>query len=128
MISGIVVKGDSGKVKSALSATNRESIDASIPQGCFFIEGIQIDESRLKLCYYRDGSVYYTKTQQQIVEDNAWHNLRAHRDYLLSACDWTQVPDAPVDRQAWAEYRQALRDLPANTVDPREPVWPFKPE
>ncbi|NBP87864.1 MAG: hypothetical protein EBU59_05025, partial [Planctomycetia bacterium] len=25
------------------------------------------------------------------------------------------------------DYRQALRDLPANTVDPANPVWPTKP-
>jgi hypothetical protein len=25
-------------------------------------------------------------------------------------------------------YRQALRDLPANTVDPANPVFPTKPE
>jgi len=39
--------------------------------------------------------------------------LRTHRDRLLAASDWTQVADAPVDRQAWADYRQALRDFPA---------------
>jgi hypothetical protein len=29
--------------------------------------------------------------------------------------------------QVWMDYRQALRDLPANTVDPANPVWPVKP-
>lgn len=53
--------------------------------------------------------------------------LRKMRNDLLSACDWTQVPDAPVDRAAWAAYRQALRDLPANTIDPRNPAWPIPP-
>ena len=28
----------------------------------------------------------------------------------------------------WATYRQALRDLPANTSDPANPTWPTKPE
>ena len=60
-------------------------------------------------------------------EGQSWRELREERDRLLSASDWTQVPDAPVDRAAWAEYRQALRDLPDNTTDPRNPTWPTKP-
>lgn len=57
----------------------------------------------------------------------AWDALRGRRDRRLAACDWTQVPDAPVDHAAWAAYRQALRDLPANTTDPRNPAWPIPP-
>lgn len=60
--------------------------------------------------------------------DAAWGNLRAMRRQKLSACDWTQVPDAPVDQAAWAVYRQQLRDLPSNTVDPFNPIWPTPPE
>jgi hypothetical protein len=58
---------------------------------------------------------------------DAWVSLRSERDRLLSASDWTQVADAPVDQVAWANYRQALRDLPENTTDPFNPVWPEKP-
>lgn len=39
-------------------------------------------------------------------------DLRRQRDQLLKDSDWTQVADAPVDKQVWATYRQALRDLP----------------
>lgn len=39
--------------------------------------------------------------------------MRVHRDRLLAASDWTQLPDTPVDRDAWAKYRQTLRDFPA---------------
>lgn len=42
--------------------------------------------------------------------------MRNIRNGLLAASDWTQVADAPVDRQAWADYRQALRDFPATWV------------
>jgi len=55
-------------------------------------------------------------------------NLRAQRDAKLAASDWTQVADAPVDKAAWATYRQQLRDLPANTADPANPVWPQEPK
>lgn len=57
----------------------------------------------------------------------AWNDLRAERNRRLADCDWTQVADSPVDKYAWAEYRQQLRDLPANTTDPTAPVWPTAP-
>ena len=57
----------------------------------------------------------------------AWQSLRSGRALLLKSSDWTQVPDAPVDATAWATYRQQLRDLPANTTDPRNVEWPVPP-
>lgn len=56
-----------------------------------------------------------------------WVRLRATRDALLAACDWTQLPDSPVNRATWAVYRQALRDVPMNTTFPHKVVWPDKP-
>jgi len=61
-------------------------------------------------------------------EDRAWKALRKTRDKLLTASDWTQIPDCTVDQAAWATYRQALRDLPENTTDVFNPVFPTKPE
>lgn len=60
--------------------------------------------------------------------DSLWSELRSRRDSLLRESDWTQTLDAPVNREDWATYRQALRDLPENTVDPANPVWPTPPE
>ncbi|MDB5361138.1 MAG: hypothetical protein JWO51_2435 [Rhodospirillales bacterium] len=60
----------------------------------------------------------------------AGRSLRLQRDHRLAASDWTQLADAPLsvaDRAAWASYRQALRDLPANSPDPAKPVWPQAP-
>ena len=53
--------------------------------------------------------------------------LRFTRDGFLQKSDWTQVADAPVDKVAWATYRQQLRDLPENTIDPTSPTWPTPP-
>lgn len=63
--------------------------------------------------------------QQEI--DEAWWELRSERNRKLQLCDWTQVPDAPVNTQAWAIYRQQLRDLPDNVTDPRDVIWPDPP-
>ena len=60
-------------------------------------------------------------------EANAWARLRSSRNVKLMDCDWTQVADSPVDQAAWSTYRQALRDLPENTTDPFNPVWPVEP-
>ena len=69
----------------------------------------------------------------EIVPDRtaAWAALRAERDGRLAATDWTQLPDAPLTVEqvaAWRTYRQQLRDLPANTADPRNPIWPTRPD
>lgn len=43
--------------------------------------------------------------------------IRNRRNYLLKESDWTQLPDNPLSlaqRQNWAFYRQALRDIPAS--------------
>jgi hypothetical protein len=53
--------------------------------------------------------------------------LRYWRDAELARTDWTQVEDAPVDKTAWATYRQALRDLPASNADPRQIELPAQP-
>lgn len=53
---------------------------------------------------------------------------RATRNALLTASDWTQVADAPVDQAAWATYRQALRDVPDQAGFPTDVSWPVAPE
>jgi hypothetical protein len=58
---------------------------------------------------------------------DAWIALRAERNRLLAASDWTVLGDSPTPTAAWKAYRQALRDLPANTTDPFNPIWPTPP-
>lgn len=54
--------------------------------------------------------------------------VRAERNSLLQASDWTQLPDVPEEtRDAWAVYRQALRDITGQTGFPREVLWPSPP-
>lgn len=57
--------------------------------------------------------------------------LRDIRDRFLSTCDWIVSADSPITGSplaAWKTYRQALRDLPANTPDPSNVTWPTPPE
>jgi hypothetical protein len=71
----------------------------------------------------------------EVILDAKFKTLRTRRDQLLTETDWVTLKaiDDSNDGlgiqlpQVWMDYRQALRDLPANTVDPANPVWPTKP-
>jgi Phage tail assembly chaperone protein len=54
-------------------------------------------------------------------------SVREQRGTKLADCDWTQVADAPVDKAAWATYRQALRDLTTQSGFPWTIEWPTQP-
>ena len=53
--------------------------------------------------------------------------IREKRDRLLAETDWMVLSDTTEISDDWKNYRQALRDLPANTSDPTNPTWPTKP-
>ena len=64
---------------------------------------------------------------ETIPDEYLFERMRNHRDRLLKESDWTQVADAPVDQQAWATYRQALRDFPATWTPSPEADFPDTP-
>lgn len=56
--------------------------------------------------------------------------VRAKRDALLAASDYTQATDYPSTyamRTAWTEYRQQLRDVTKQAGFPADVVWPVPP-
>ena len=53
--------------------------------------------------------------------------VRQSRSDKLADCDWTQVADSPVDKTAWATYRQALRDITTQSGFPWSVTWPESP-
>jgi hypothetical protein len=60
------------------------------------------------------------------LNDKAFEVLRVKRNQLLAETDYLALADVTLTDEM-REYRQSLRDLPANTVDPANPVWPIKP-
>lgn len=57
-------------------------------------------------------------------------DVRRQRDALLAACDWTQATDSPLaasTKAAWATYRTALRNVPAQSGFPQTITWPTPP-
>lgn len=64
-----------------------------------------------------------TAEELQARIDTQWQVVRTQRNQMLKDSDWTQVADAPVDKAAWAVYRQALRDI-TTQPDPFSITWP----
>jgi hypothetical protein len=72
--------------------------------------------------------------QEQVLENDAQaQRVREQRDAMLSSSDWTQAEDIPesvvagIDKEAWATYRQALRDVPEQEGFPWNVQWPEQP-
>jgi len=61
---------------------------------------------------------------------NEWYfeRFRNWRNRELQASDWTQIEDSTADKTVWKEYRQELRDLPAQNADPKKIKFPTRPE
>ena len=59
--------------------------------------------------------------------EQKWEQIKLWRNNELAKTDWTQLPDAPVDKAAWATYRQALRDLPAQGGKADDAEFPTAP-
>ena len=85
-------------------------------------------------------AVYYTwdwnsyswidaRTEKQKYADAAAASLPKRLQLLLDS-DWTQLPNGPLttaQQQAWATYRQDLRDITAQAGYPFEITWPTPP-
>ena len=62
----------------------------------------------------------------EVAAEQALAGLRSKRNQLLAETDYLALSDATLSADM-RNYRQALRDLPANTSDPANPTWPTKP-
>ena len=102
-------------------------------------EGPQAQPTRYQFAFANgveqiDGK-WYTKYSVSDMDQEAKNALdttqseamRKQRNEKLSETDWTQVADAPVNKEAWATYRQALRDITTQSGFPWEITWPDAP-
>lgn len=75
------------------------------------------------------GETAVSEVPQIVLDRIEADQRRQERAKLLRDTDWTQLPDSPLnngEREAWADYRQALRDLPAQPGFP-DCEWPSPP-
>lgn len=103
------------------------------------MEGPQAQPTRYQTAF-RDGiyevnGKWYKKYSVADMDDEAKAALdaqqaasqRTERNRRIAECDWTQLPDSPVDKTAWATYRQSLRDLTKQSGFPWDIEWPKQP-
>ena len=97
------------------------------------VDAVKLD---LELVKYdtASASVVDRSDKQAILQQRAKNLIRSHRNAKLAMTDWTQLPDVSLTQQQkdqWASYRQALRDMPDSFPDPMppgyRPTWPQKP-
>lgn len=103
---------------------NHQAIYALYPQVVRIDEGIgafDVNGAAIAL----DASAIAAKTAE-LATEKAWNDLRTKRNRRLTETDYLALSDVTLSTEM-AEYRQALRDLPANTSDPANPTWPVKP-
>jgi hypothetical protein len=89
--------------------------------GPVFTDLAATDEEPAKTAAEQEAAYKAMKDAEQAT------SVRASRSDKLKDSDWTQVADAPVDKAAWATYRQELRDISAQEGFPWAVVWPTQP-
>lgn len=72
-----------------------------------------------------------TKSEQEaayqaILDTKKALNVRTRRNKLLQETDWLGLSDVTMSTE-WATYRQALRDVPAQSGFPNDVTWPTEP-
>ena len=60
-------------------------------------------------------------------DDRKAEEVRTERDEKLAATDWRASVDLTLSTE-WANYRQALRDVPSQAGFPNTITWPSEPE
>ena len=88
---------------------------------------VQVDQAS-----WEKGETVRPMTSEEIdaVDVSQEQNVRLQRNSRLGRSDWTQFGDSPLtesEKASWRDYRQALRDVPAQSGFPWEVNWPEEP-
>lgn len=105
-------------------------IQVEEPLNLYTVKAIKDEEENIVLVEDEELAEYMRREPDRIRERHT-RIMKNKRNDLLLKSDWTQFPNSPLSetkKQEWDTYRQALRDLPANTTDPENPIWPTPPE
>lgn len=138
MIKYTAIYKTTGIIFGVISVNSAEELPIDSPY--YYVEG-SYDGSE----YYFDGDTpveippkpndfsIFDYTSKEWVPDTyrASREVLQKRQKLLVASDWTQLPNGPLTaekQQAWATYRQALRDITAQPGYPTNVEWPTAPQ
>ena len=111
--------------------------DENYVEGEFSDELYFVKDNVLKLFPDKpDYPVNFDKDSESWIwdEEISWAQLRHQRGLLLSELDpivsnplrWSEF--STEKQEEYSNYRQSLLDLPENTTDPKNPVWPTPPQ
>jgi hypothetical protein len=87
---------------------------------------VNYDLTRLNFTAFQEDGFH--DDPQKYTSDELFFLLRVFRNSLLNLSDWTQLPDALCDKEAWAEYRQELRNITDGLDNPLDVVFPARPK
>jgi hypothetical protein len=111
---GIAIEG-----YSAVLDVNPCTFQAFFPQTYSYVAGV----------WAINNQEFYDIAYSQLVTETS-KPIKVKRDELLYASDWTQIPNNPLtteSQQAWATYRQALRNITLQSGYPFNVTWPKAP-
>lgn len=108
-----------------------KQIDESIPPAAllteYWLDGDEISHRGPRAAEYFTWDTTSKTWVDTRTPETQWIVVRAERDQLLSATDWTQLPDVPqATQELYRAYRQELRDI-TQQEDAFNIVWPVKP-
>ena len=85
-----------------------------------------IQTSELQILDLIDEEIAAIQADYDADADLRLESFRQERNRRLAETDYLALSDVTMSSEM-RTYRQALRDLPANTSDPANPTWPTKP-
>lgn len=96
------------------------------------VEGDEAPAARWLRGLIEGNDLVVTPASPAYMNERYWQDVRYRRNSLLSESDIAVLPDrwavmSPEEQQAWAAYRQALRDIPQTHTEPLEIEWPVAP-
>ena len=122
---------DTGKIESVLRLTeNSKQKMLDNNPGIAFLDGAVPDVNKYRV---NVSAIPHTVELKPAPTIDVARHVRIERTKLLKLSDWTQTADSPLSdtkKAEWATYRQALRDMPANSdnwATINDIVWPSKP-
>lgn len=112
---------ETGTVAAVLTVADNEEAKANTPKGGGYIVGSYTPG------HYTIVNGVAVEIEQQETYEQKCASIRELRNKMLAGCDWTQAGDAPVDSDAWAVYRQELRNITSQDGFPDNVIWPSEP-
>ena len=105
-------------------------IEGSYPSSNYYIENsnlVAIPEAPNSSYSFDIDKKQWVDNRTLVSSGARWELVKTQRIKLLAESDWTQMPDVALsNKEAWAVYRQALRDI-TNQTDPFNITWPTAP-